>query len=150
VPRTLHEIQRKYLENVNFDALAVACFSAMDRPGWSPELHTAAQAYDTVIRTKDGTAEQREAAAVQVARAANRAQLTPFTVYCMTDLIPALAKVRNEHLALILQRAVHERDLAAQHNTAAKTIDDFKAYAAKMKEVLDALKIEPNNAKPGQ
>jgi hypothetical protein len=32
VPKTLHEMQRKYLENLNFDALEVACLSALDRP----------------------------------------------------------------------------------------------------------------------
>ena len=143
VPRTLFDMQRKYIENVNFDALAIACFSAMDRPGWTPELGEAARAYDAAIAATNATAATREAAAIQVARAANRAQLTPFTVYCMTDLVPTLAKMQHRHLELVLERAQHERDLAAQHNTAAKTIDAVKAYSDRIKILLESVKNAP-------
>jgi hypothetical protein len=143
VPKVLHDMQRKYIENVNFDALAIACFSAMDRPGWTPELGDAARAYDAAMRAPDATPAAKQAAAIQIAQAANRAQVTPFTVYCMTDLVPSLAKMRHEHLKLLLERAQFERNLAAQHDTAAKTVDAVKAYSEKMKELIDSLKPKP-------
>jgi hypothetical protein len=140
VPRTLHDMQRKYIENVNFDALAIACFSAMDRPGWSPQLGEAARAYEAAIKDAGSTPAAREAAAVQIARAASQAQVTPFAVYCMTDLVPALSKVRGEHLKLILERAAHERDLAAEHGSVSKTIDAVKAYSDKVNQLLETLR----------
>jgi hypothetical protein len=51
--------------------------------------------------------------------------------------------MRHEHLKLLLERAQFERNLAAQHDTAAKTVDAVKAYSEKMKELIDSLKPKP-------
>jgi hypothetical protein len=126
VARILAEIQRKYIENLNFDALEVACVSALDRGRADPDVRTTAATYGK----KPG-----EFAAM--VGAADKAGLTPFAAYCLSDVLPAIQVKKGELLIAIIQRANRQSD-AAEKRAAASS--DMKASLKEVEEYVTAAK----------
>jgi hypothetical protein len=136
-------MQRKYLENLNFAALEVACLSALDRPlrsedQWSKDLRTAAEDYATAVKATNPLKDLK-APAEALATQAMKSKLTAFGAYCLTDILPTTQQTKGQILKWVLDRAQHERDLAAERRTANQTLEETRKYSQRVKELLEVL-----------
>lgn len=116
VANTLAEIQRKYIENLNFDALEVACVSALDRAGETIRVRGVA-ASGTTAEPPGG--------------------LTPLAAYCLSGILPEIQKQKGELLRAIINRAEALKDADAQR---AKTRAEMKAGLKEIEEYVAAAK----------
>jgi hypothetical protein len=133
IAQKLAEMQRKYVENLNFDVLEVACITALDRdkPQPSSELATAVAKY---TNAKKGEKEP----SIDLMAAAREADLTPLAAYCLTDLLPEVVKSKKSLVNLYISRATAEKERAEHDKNFRKVTEDIGKYVKAIKEVLDA------------
>lgn len=91
VAKTLATMQRKYVENINTDALEIACVSALDKANRTEELSV-------------------------------------FGQFCLSDMLPVLQENKKELLALILERAQHEKDYAKNRNDITQQMKEWQVH----------------------
>jgi hypothetical protein len=159
VAKTLHDMQRKYLENLNFDVLEVACVSALDRDLLSPNhlkevlafsgLHLQYQAqlkeYQEQLKKNPKLAPppppvELVASAGRVSGLSTDTRHTALASFCMTSLIPMIQAQKGQLLSDILTRAAKERDEAGTRAAVAAELDYAKQYLEKLKGLADAVK----------
>jgi hypothetical protein len=168
IAKTLAEIQRKYIENLNFDALEVACISALDRGREEATLRANAEAYGNVAGKyghdlsaayrvpKAGEAVRVDAEAVAkgagetqktaatMAKEAQAASMTPLAGYCLSSVLPMIQAKKGELLNAIVIRAETLQDTADKRaKTRADmrdTITEVKDYVGAAKDLLDQVK----------
>jgi hypothetical protein len=150
----LANMQRKYIENINSDALVVACISALDRPLWEnpsslgPQHKALKVAYQELLGTeakalsapmnvdfKNAIAAAEDSvkakAAALAAAAGGTPGLTPFAAYCLSGIMPQILVGSQRMLAIILQR----KDEAKIKEALFSSIDTVKEIDSKLKEL---------------
>lgn len=133
IAKTLAEMQRKYIENLNFDALEVVCMSALDRATWTPELRAAVLEYQDATRAEEKT--KVGAAAVSLAAIAQQANVTPLALFCMTDVLPTIQSSKSALLENILERAVAEKHRAEMK----EIMKEVGTYSTALHELLQQM-----------
>jgi len=169
IVKTLAEIQRKYIENLNFDALEVGCISALDRGRDEANMRAQAVVYgkaasqyglwlanasETAPRMDGDTTTAVSAlamapdnprpAAAMATTAAQSASMTPFAAYCMSDVLPIIQAKKGALLNAIVSRAEGLKDAdikrAASRDEMQKSLREVEDYVATATKVLEQLK----------
>ena len=119
VARVIGRMQRKYLENINFDAMVVACINSLDNGG--VEADSVILAYSTYRQAseqyrQDPSNPMKKAARNNAERAYNRAvfnngKMSPLGWHCLGDVMPRIAEGGFELLRAITDRAAREREV---------------------------------------
>ncbi len=143
VAKTLYDMQRKYVENINFDALEIACVSALDREQLSGiqvqkviEFAAEYQKYEAATKEaieKDRWHKPKPPEALGVAAKALQdvsagARVSALSSYCLSSLIPSTQVSKGQLLAWILQRAEADKDAATTRADLLKTLEETKKY----------------------
>jgi len=131
IAKTLADIQRKYIENINFDALEVACISALDREFSDQESRNHAQAASPTQAAENGS--------------------TKLADYCMKGLLPVIQAKKGELLNAIVLRAEKARDSedkrAQIRNDMKTSIQDIQDYVTATNTFLEQVKSLNGNMK---
>lgn len=142
IVESLGNMQRKYIENLHYDALEIACISAMDRGTWSQELSKASSALAAAQQAhangpSDATLKKIAAEARQASDLAAGSGITPLGVYCMTDLLPKVQQHKTELLKTVLQRAWEEKRYAEDHASVQRGLERVKEYIRTNRDLLE-------------
>jgi hypothetical protein len=161
IAKTLADMQRKYIENLNFDALEVACISALDRGRDVAEIRAQAEAYaiasaefgqqlgeryrtranspgdDVNAATPVSALDEVNKAAAIMATTAQKAFLTPLAGYCLSTVLPMIQAKKGELLNAIIVRAETLKDDADKR---AKAHKDMKESVTKVEDYIAATK----------
>jgi hypothetical protein len=170
IAKTLAEIQRKYIENLNFDALEVACVSALDRGHSEDEVRAKAEAYgktasqygsllaEAYHKPSQGGAEVEamskdlakassgeKKAMTAMANAAHGASITPLAAYCMSDLLPIIQAKKGELLKAVIIRAEKLKDSAVERadsrSEMKSALKEVEEYVAAVKALLEQIRV---------
>lgn len=147
IAKTLFEIQRKYIENLNFDALEVACVSALDRSLNDTSVRAAAEAYEAAIAALGNNPAGRATAAnaaKAMATTAQGASMTPLAAYCLTDLLPTIQKAKSTLMDLVITEAWVQKDNAKTRADAQKdmtsSISALRDYVTATTDLMEKVK----------
>lgn len=136
IAKQLAEMQRKYIENLNFDAVEVACVAALDQGVTSPELAEALVKYTPVRMAADeGLRKQAPMALMESAR---QAGLSALAGYCLTGLLPSIQEKKAELVKQYIDRATAQHLREDEHADLEKLATDIGKHLESIKKVLGA------------
>ncbi|MFQ5684303.1 MAG: hypothetical protein ACE5HC_13665 [Candidatus Binatia bacterium] len=141
IAKTLSLMQRTYLQNLNYDAVEIACIMAVDEAESSPELTKALVEYSEAKRLHadkptDASRKRMKVATAELATGAKTAHLTPLATFCVTNVFPAVDHYRQILLDHILQKIRAERDEAREFARLKRDVKDATEYLKGVEKLL--------------
>jgi hypothetical protein len=142
IAETLATMQRKYVENINTDALDVACISALDNTRVAPELIAAVVANTRAVQTYASTPTS------DAARGSLRSDIvrqlgdedgrvSAFAAFCLLDILPDSIRAKKSVLETILNRSYTEKEIEAIEK---RRRESFLKMVAELKRYIEEVK----------
>ena len=118
IAETLATMQRKYVENINTDALDIACISTLDNTRVAPEVIAAIVANTRTAQSYVGTpttAAARGSLQSDTVRQLGDedGRVSAFAAFCLLDILPGSIQAKKSTLDAILRRSSAEAEIQA-------------------------------------
>ncbi len=143
IAHELAEMQRKYLENLNFDAVEIACMSALDRAPAAPELARTLAAYLSAVASTVPEPEKSKAiqqASIELFGSARASGFTGLGAYCFTNVLPTIQTQKAALWGKVLDRANAQSLRANDTRTLNSAANEVEQYNATIRRLLESYK----------
>ena len=144
IAETIGTMQRKYIENVNLDAMVVACINALDQGRIEADISDSFANVQAMRAALDADPDSltKEAALVTAQASFNRLMAdslkSPLAAHCMTGVLPKIA----DHYRMLLKRILDRADKDKESSEASQFLELNAQAIFELLEAIEKRRID--------